>query len=220
MQRLLVLIAWVNPHFACQPRPLLLIPPTSHMSFIFRQLCFFAVALACDAAAPTKLGDLDGDGLVNVYDLTRLRSHIRGTAALPENLVPFADVTGDGFINEDDAVALINTITGRNPVKSLPLASIRETSPFAGESTVALTREVIVRFTQPLSLNTVLTTWDSNLQTLGHFYAEAGGAKLRTRVELSGDREKATLFFLADARPNSNPLRNLAHANRTRSSHQ
>ncbi len=63
----------------------------------------------------------------------------------PENLLPFADVAGDGFINEDDAVALINTITGRNPAKTLPLASIRETSPFAGESTVALTREIIVR---------------------------------------------------------------------------
>ena len=99
-------------------------------------------------AAPTILGDLDGDGLVNVYDLTRLRAHIRGTKTLPANLVPFADVNGDGFLNEDDAIALIHVIVGANPAKTIPLASIRETSPFVGEDGVALTREVVIRFTK------------------------------------------------------------------------
>ena len=154
------------------------------------------LALSAHAAAPTKLGDLNGDGVLDVFDLTVLRQHIRQITPIAENLKPFADVTGDGFLNEDDAVALIHTIVGKSTAKLLPLATVRETSPFAGEGGVALTREVIVRFTQPLSFGAVLTTWDANTQTTGHFYAAAAGAKLRTRVELSGDRTKATLFFL------------------------
>lgn len=166
----------------------------------FRRTTRWILALClCAAPAfalPTKLGDLNSDGVLDVFDLTRLREHIRQTNSLPQNLVPFADITADGFINDDDSVALIYMIVGASPEKALPLDSIRETSPFAGESGVALTREVIVRFTMPLSLNAVLTTWDPNTQTPGTFYAEAGGRKLLTRVELSGDRLKATLFFL------------------------
>ena len=156
-------------------------------------LCLFT---ASALAAPTKLGDLNSDGVLDVFDLTRLREHIRKANPLPQNLTPFADLTGDGFVNEDDATALINVIVGRDAAKSLPLASIRETSPFAGESSVALTREIILRFTMPLALDATLTTWDFNTQTPGTFYAEGGGRKLLTRVELSGDRLKATLFFL------------------------
>jgi len=156
----------------------------------------FFTAIAVALAVPSKLGDLNSDGVIDVFDLTRLREHIRQTNPLPQTLVPFADLNGDGFINEDDAVALINVIVGRDSAKPLALATIRETSPFAGESSVALTREVILRFTMPLSLNATLTTWDANTQTPGTFYAEAGGRKLLTRVELSGDRTKATLFFL------------------------
>ncbi|GAA5120978.1 Ig-like domain-containing protein [Luteolibacter yonseiensis] len=153
-------------------------------------------APALHAANPTKLGDVDGDGQLTVYDLTRLRGHIRQTSPLAADLVPFADVTGDGFINEDDSVSLINTITGADTVKTLPLSSIRESSPFSGESNVSLTREVVVRFTTPLALNATLSTWNANTQTPGTLYAEGGGRKLLTRVELGGDHTKATLFFL------------------------
>jgi hypothetical protein len=159
-------------------------------------LLLFSLVAASAFAAPTKLGDLNDDGVIDVFDLTRLREHLRKANPLPQNLTPFADLTGDGFLNEDDSVALINVIVGRDLAKSLPLASIREASPFAGESSVALTREVIVRFTMPLALEATLTTWDFNTQTPGNFYAEGGGRKLLTRVELSGDRLKATLFFL------------------------
>jgi hypothetical protein len=161
-----------------------------------RGLLVFCLCTAPTFAVPTQLGDLNDDDILDVFDLTRLREHIKQTNPLPQNLVPFADLTGDGFINEDDSVALIYMIVGASPAKVLPLDTIRETSPFAGESGVALTREVIVRFTMPLSLSAVLTTWDPNTQTPGTFYAEAGGRKLLTRVELSGDHLKATLFFL------------------------
>lgn len=162
--------------------------------FLFALFAFFVAN--SPAAPPIKLGDLNSDGVLDVFDLTVLRQHIRQITLLPEALRPFADVNGDGFINEDDAVALIQNIVGASPAKTLPLASIRDTSPFAGEGGVALTREIILRFTMPLSVNATLTTWDTNTNTPGDFYAEAGGTKLRTRAELSGDRTKATLFFL------------------------
>lgn len=171
-------------------------PGIKWLSRATRGLLLFCLVAASAIAAPTKLGDLNDDGIIDVFDLTRLREHIRKGNPLPQNLTPFADLTGDGFLNEDDSVALINVIVGRDPAKSLPLASVRETSPFAGESSVALTREVILRFTMPLALDATLTTWDFNTQTPGNFYAEGGGRKLLTRVELSGDRLKATLFFL------------------------
>ena len=104
---------------------------TAH-EFVFVSLVFIVV-VSSSAAAPTKLGDLNGDGVLDVFDLTVLRQHIRQVMPIAENLKPFADVNGDGFINEDDAVALINMIVGKDAVKVLPLASIRETSPFAGE---------------------------------------------------------------------------------------
>ena len=55
------------------------------------------------AAPPTKLGDLNADGTLDVFDLTILRQHIRQITPLPEILRPFADVNGDGFLNEEVA---------------------------------------------------------------------------------------------------------------------
>jgi hypothetical protein len=66
--------------------------------------------------------------------------------------------------------------------------SIGETSPVDGETGVAVIRETIVHFTAPLATNTVITT--------DNFYAGYGGQRLLSRVELSTDRRKATLFYL------------------------
>ncbi len=62
------------------------------------------------------------------------------------------------------------------------------TSPAAGESSVAVTRETILHFSASLAPNTVLDG--------GRFYAEFGGRRLLARVELSRDRRQATLFYL------------------------
>ncbi len=68
------------------------------------------------------------------------------------------------------------------------LTTISETSPASGETGVAVTRETIVRFSPPL---------DSKAQiTPAQFYAEFGGWKVLSRVELSSDRLAATLFYL------------------------
>ncbi|MCI0540197.1 MAG: Ig-like domain-containing protein, partial [Verrucomicrobiales bacterium] len=69
-----------------------------------------------------------------------------------------------------------------------PLTKIVSTSPAQGESGVSVTRETILRFDQPLSVTTVLTN--------DQFFAEFGGRRLLSRIELSSDRRAATLFYL------------------------
>ena len=68
------------------------------------------------------------------------------------------------------------------------LTSILETSPASGESGVAVTRETILRFNGPLAADATVTP--------ERLYGEFGGRRLLARVELSGDRKTATLFFL------------------------
>jgi hypothetical protein len=68
------------------------------------------------------------------------------------------------------------------------LATIANTSPFNGEEDVAVTRESIVRFTTALQTNTVLAT--------DKFYAFSAGRRILSRVELSSDRRRASLFYL------------------------
>ena len=68
------------------------------------------------------------------------------------------------------------------------LTTIRQSSPANGEEGVAVIRETIVWFTEPLATNAVVST--------NNFYAGYGGRRLLSRVELSSDRMKATLFYL------------------------
>ncbi len=55
------------------------------------------------------LGDVNGDGTVNVTDITTLVNMILGTVTKDETL---ADVDGDGRVNVSDVTALINLILG------------------------------------------------------------------------------------------------------------
>jgi hypothetical protein len=68
------------------------------------------------------------------------------------------------------------------------LTTIVETSPSAGESGVSVTRETVLRFSEPLAPDAVLSGTS--------FYALFGGRRILTRPELSLDRKTATLFYL------------------------
>ena len=65
---------------------------------------------------------------------------------------------------------------------------VQETSPSDGETGVAVTRETILRFSAPLSADTVLD--------VSRFNAWFGNRRLLSRGELSSDRKTATLFYL------------------------
>ena len=154
----------------------------------FIALLIWISMLASSFAAESKLGDIDGDGVVSVLDIVKLNSHADKKGTLGEDKKIFADVDQDGVINDADRELLVKEILGTRDPSTLPLAKVRETSPADGESDVAVTRETILYFTIPLHEN---TTIDST-----KFYAKFGERRLLTRATLSSDRRKATLFYL------------------------
>ena len=68
------------------------------------------------------------------------------------------------------------------------LTTLKETSPMDRESGVAVTRETILHFSEPLAANTVIET---NI-----LYATFAGRRILSRSEMSSDRRKVTLFYL------------------------
>ena len=69
------------------------------------------------------------------------------------------------------------------------LTTIRETFPAETEEDVSVNRETVIYFSGPLAVDSTIDG--------ARFYAEAGGRRLLSRVELSSDRLRASLFYLA-----------------------
>lgn len=122
---------------------------------IWRFAAFFIIAsvrLASQSLPyPSQLGDLDGDGQVTVADVVVIVNHILGTPRLTTEMSVFADVNQDGVVNDADVEMTVDSILGLTALQQFPLTRILETSPSDGESKVAITRETVIRFTQPLS---------------------------------------------------------------------
>ncbi|NBD38757.1 MAG: hypothetical protein GVY10_09325, partial [Verrucomicrobia bacterium] len=139
-------------------------------------------------ALPTQIGDLDQDGRYTIRDVTKIVNHLQRKEFLHPTLHPFADVNEDGSLDRQDVDKLIEVILERDSIASIPLLRPSGSSPIAGEAGVALTRETVVRFSLPLGDTVVLDTND--------FYATFAGEKILSRVEISSDRMKASLFYL------------------------
>lgn len=128
--------------------------------------------------AVTDPADSDGDGIDDVYEL-----------ALAPNLDPL-DASDAGLDPDGDgATTLEEYERGSNPFE--PDAGGVTTvlsSPDQLETGVSVNRETVFHFSRALAADTVMGP-----QTL---FAEAAGRRLLTRVELSTDRRKASLFYL------------------------
>lgn len=116
--------------------------------------------------------DLDRDGMDDVFELRRAPSL---------NALDSADARADA--DSDGRLNLAEFLAGSDPLHADFFVT---TSPFHHETGVAVTREIIFRFSVPLAKSTVLTT--------GQVWAEAGGRRLLSHVILSSDRRTATLF--------------------------
>jgi hypothetical protein len=154
--------------------------------FLYTILCSCFLSLHSQAKT---LGDLNGDGVVNLLDTVLMVNHIQGTEFITnsEVLKWQADVNGDGLVNSFDVEDSLEFVFKREPQKKMPLSSVLSTSPYDGEGDIALTREFVVRFNMPLKEGTVITP--------EMFYATSSGSLQVTSARLSSDRMKATLFL-------------------------
>jgi len=69
-------------------------------------------ALENPIGCPGELGDVNGDGAVNVLDVLAVINHILGIETLEGWELGCADCNGDGVINIVDALGIVNAILG------------------------------------------------------------------------------------------------------------
>ena len=101
-----------------------------------------------------------------------------------------SDTDEDGFTDKNEVD------DGFDPLdpQRFPVTTIK-TSPVPGEGNVAVTRETIVRFSNPLAETTII---DAN-----SIFAEFGGEPLSVRRHISPDRKTITLFYNSPLPPSS-----------------
>ena len=161
--------------------------------FRFKEFRYLAMVLLAGIpgmlpAVPSMKGDLDEDGQYTVRDVVRIVNHLQQIEFMHPLIQPFADIDSDGDIDGDDVTALIDVVLEKSQISDIPVGFPIETSPFRFEDNVSLTRETVVRFSLPIADDVSLTTDD--------FFASFGGQKILSRVEISQDRLKASLFYL------------------------
>src|SRR5438128_6941737 len=120
--------------------------------------------------------DSDGDGIDDVYEL-------RHWFLDPLNrLDALLDFDHDGRSN------LYEYQHGTNPEAAEQSLTVIASSPANGEQGVSVTRETVLHFSNPLTNTVVIST--------NQLYAQFGGRRILSRIDLSTDRRKATLFYL------------------------
>ena len=105
------------------------------------------------------------------------------------------DSDGDGYSDYEEIVSKTNpTDSGSNPVANAILTTV-ESSPSNGEDGVAVTRETIIRFSNPLAKQTNI---DESV-----LFATFGGQRLVGRIHMSADKRSVTLFYNVNLPANS-----------------
>jgi hypothetical protein len=171
-----VLLAGPNPALVATPRDLR--PPGPDAGALDDDLARSGAAFFLVQAIPESAPrDADGDGLDDLYEL--------GRRPLLDPLDPLdarQDPDGDGL------TSLEEYLRGTDPGTANALVTTFTSSPAAGEADVAVTRETTLDFSAPLAPGLSVGT--------NAVYAEFGGRRLLSRLQLASDRRKASLFFL------------------------
>lgn len=174
-----------------------LVVNTSIFRFIAKCLIFSAITV-CLWSYTTVPGDLNNDFDASVADIAILVSHIQGLKFIESEAVPYVDFDQNGILNNIDVEALAAIVMESQGPQEIPMAAISETLPQFGESNVGVKRETILYFTLPLAEDTIVSN--------DNFFALFAGKKLLTRIEVSSDRLKATLFY-TDPLPDNSRVR-------------
>jgi RHS repeat-associated protein len=138
----------------------------------------------------TVAGDPDGNlqrvefyaNVDKVGEATSAPWALSWIGAAPGSYQVFARaVDSNGLVTVTPAVQ----VTVSDPA-SAPLVTVTS-SPASGSTDVSVTRETVLRFSSPLAAGSTLNT--------AQLFAELGGRRPLSRVELSSDRLTATLFY-------------------------
>lgn len=144
----------------------------------FVSLLLFLLLFHVSSLLAALPGDVNLNGSLDPDDQTVLTDHILGRSLLTGEALANADVNGDGKIDIADVVALSITVFGP--------PQLVESSPQAGESGVAVTRETILTFDKPL---------DPASLTEAALFARFGEQILPAMLHLSPDAKRVTMFY-------------------------
>lgn len=72
----------------------------------------FSDYVVTTATAEFELGDVNGDGKLNIRDATAIQKHLAKIATLSDEVLPVADYNADGKVNVKDATAIQKKIAG------------------------------------------------------------------------------------------------------------
>ena len=146
--------------------------------------CFLLGLLVTPCLAVSgQLGDLNGDGVIDVRDLVLLQNHLTGVSLLASNTLPLADLNDDGYLTQADVDTLANLILGQSPTNAPRPVTL---DPANGSSQVGVTVRPKAMFPKPIDTSTL----NSN-----NFYASYLGQKLPATIVPSSDGTWAWLFF-------------------------
>ena len=76
-------------------------------------LLLYAATLGLAALAQTTVGDVTGDGQVDIADVNAVINEMLGKENLTPDSSPGCDVTGDGQVDIADVNAVINIMLGK-----------------------------------------------------------------------------------------------------------
>jgi hypothetical protein len=131
------------------------------------------------ATLAIRSSDVNADGVTNIVDI-ELVAACRGKTPSSPGCSDTLDLNGDGLIDDNDT-KLVADRWHQGPT------TIVHTSPNNGEGRVAVTRETVIEFSEPLDATTVTTAT---------FSARFAGQTLPARLDLSPDNKTVTLFYL------------------------
>ena len=72
----------------------------------------FSYYVVTTATAEFELGDVNGDGKLNIRDATAIQKHLAKIATLSDEVLPVADYNADGKVNVKDATTIQKKIAG------------------------------------------------------------------------------------------------------------
>lgn len=144
------------------------------------------------AAIPINQADVNCDRAVDIRDALYLRLMVAGLETQISGCS--ADANRSSGADASDALYVLRALAGLVTPAPTPPTFLESSSPLGGEGAVAVTRETILQFSQPLKANSISASSVS---------ARFGQKTLTATRHLSADGTRLTMFFTDPLPPNA-----------------